>query len=212
MSDPSPSADHFRQSYAQQPPWEIGQLQPALAAVADRIQGSVLDAGCGTGDCAMYFAARGRAVYGVDFVPEAIARAKAKAELQGLEVCFLTMDALALGQLPRQFDNVIDSGLFHVLSDSDRTKYVAALATILRPGGHLWLLCFSEHEPPGPGPRRTSRQDLETTFADDWQIESIDDVHMQAATHVPAGVFSPGGPRAYRLVARRDGTARDSSV
>jgi 2-polyprenyl-3-methyl-5-hydroxy-6-metoxy-1,4-benzoquinol methylase len=180
MSDPSPSADQFRQAYAQQPPWEIGHLQPALAAVADQIQGSVLDAGCGTGDCALHFASQGHAVYGVDFVPETIAHAKAKAESQGLEVCFLTMDALALGQLPRQFDNVIDCGLFHVLSDADRPKYVAALATV-------------------------SRQELETAFADDWQIESIDDVHMQAASHVPAGVFSPGGPRAYRLVARRIG-------
>ena len=101
MSDPSPSAEHFRQAYAQQPPWEIGHLQPALAAIADRIQGSVLDAGCGTGDCALFFAARGQSVYGVDFVPEAIAHAKAKAKSQGLEVCFLTMDALALGQLPQ---------------------------------------------------------------------------------------------------------------
>ncbi len=205
MADTSPSADHFRQAYTQQPPWEIGHLQPALAAVADRIQGSVLDAGCGTGDCARFFASRGQVVYGVDFVPEVIAQAKAKAQAQaqGLDVCFLAMDALALGQLPQQFDNVIDSGLFHVLSETDRTAYVAALATVLRPGGYLWLLCFSEHEPPGAGPRRVSRQELESAFADSWQIESIDDVQMQTAPHVPEGVFSAGGPRAYRLVARR---------
>ena len=203
MADTSPSADHFRQAYAQQPPWEIGHLQPALAAIADRIQGSVLDAGCGTGDCALYFASRGQVVYGVDFVPEVIASAKVKAQSQGLDVCFLAMDALALGQIPRQFDNVVDSGLFHVLSDSDRNTYVAALAAVLRPGGYLWLLCFSEHEPPGPGPRRISRHELETAFADNWQVESIDDVQMQAAAHVPPGVFSAGGPHAYRLVARR---------
>jgi SAM-dependent methyltransferase len=203
MSDTSPSAEHFRQAYSEQPPWEIGHLQPALAAIADRIQGSVLDAGCGTGDCALYFAAHGHVAYGVDFVPEAIARAKAKADAQGLEVCFLAMDALSLGQLPRQFDHVIDSGLFHVLSDADRSPYVAALATVLRPGGHLWLLCFSEHEPPGAGPRRISRQDLESAFASDWQIESIDEVHMEAAAHVPPGTFSANGPHAYRLIARR---------
>jgi len=206
MSNTSPSAEHFRQAYSQQPPWEIGHLQPALAAIADRIQGSVLDAGCGTGDCALHFAAHGHVTYGVDFVPEAIARAKAKAESQGLEVCFLAMDALPLGQLPRQFDNVLDSGLFHVLSDADRPQYVAALATVLRPGGHLWLLCFSELEPTGAGPRRVSRQDLESAFAQDWQIESIDEVHMEAAPHVPPGTFSAHGPHAYRLVARRNET------
>jgi SAM-dependent methyltransferase len=203
MADTSPSADHFRQAYAQQPPWEIGHLQPALAAIADQIQGSVLDAGCGTGDGALFFASRGQVVYGIDFVPEAITQAKAKAVAQGLDVCFLTMNALALGQLPQQFDNVIDCGLFHLFSDTDRAAYVTALATVLRPGGHLWLLCFSEQEPPGAGPRRVSRQELESAFADNWQIESIDDVQMQAAPHVPEGVFSAGGPQAYRLVARR---------
>ena len=203
MTDVSPSADHFRQAYAQQPPWEIGHLQPALAAIADQIQGSVLDAGCGTGDCALFFASRGQVVYGIDFVPEAIAQAKAKAVAQGLDACFLTMNALALGQLPQQFDNVIDCGLFHLFSDTDRAAYVAALATVLRPGGHLWLLCFSEQEPPGAGPRRISRREIETTFADDWQIESLDEVRMEAAPHVPANVFSAGGPRAYRVVARR---------
>jgi SAM-dependent methyltransferase len=203
MADTSPSTEHFRQAYTQQPPWEIGHLQPALAAIADLIRGSVLDAGCGTGDCALYFASRGQVVYGVDFVPEVIAQAKAKAQAQGLDACFLAMDALALGQLPQQFDNVIDSGLFHVLSETDRTAYVAALATIVRPGGYLWLLCFSEHEPPGAGPRRVSRQKLESAFAVNWQIESIDVVQMQTAPHVPEGVFSAGGPQAYRLVARR---------
>ena len=203
MADASPSADQFRQAYSQQPPWEIGHLQPALAAVADQIQGSVLDAGCGTGDCALFFAARGQVVYGVDFVPEVIAQAKAKAAAQGLDVCFLAMDALALGQIPQQFDNVIDSGLFHVLSDSDRASYVAALATVLRPGGHLWLLCFSEQEPPGAGPRRMARREIEAAFADHWQLESLEEVRMETAPHVPANMFSAGGPRAYRVVVRR---------
>ncbi len=203
MTDISPQADHFRDAYAQQPPWEIGHPQPALVAVADRIEGSILDAGCGTGDCALFFAARGHVVYGVDFVPEAIAQAKAKAAARQLEACFLVMDALALGQLPRQFDNVIDCGLFHVLADHDRRMYVDAIGQVLRPGGQLWLLCFSEQEPPGQGPRRISRADLHDAFATGWKIESIDEVRMEAAPHVPLGTFSAGGPHAYRLLARR---------
>ena len=72
----------------------IGQPQPAPVAVADQIEGSILDAGCGTNYHARFFAARGHVVYGVDFVPEAIARAKAKAAASHLEACFLVMDAL----------------------------------------------------------------------------------------------------------------------
>jgi cyclopropane fatty-acyl-phospholipid synthase-like methyltransferase len=57
------------------------------------------------------------------------------------------MDALALKDLPEVFDSVIDSGLFHVFSDEDRKRYVGGLATVLKPGGRLFLLCFSDEEP-----------------------------------------------------------------
>lgn len=203
MADPSPQTEHFRNAYENRPPWEIGHLQPALAAVADRIQGSILDAGCGTGDCALFFAGRGHDVYGVDFVPEVIELAKSKAAARQLKAGFLVMDALALGQLPRQFDNVIDSGLFHVLADQDRAKYVEAIRQVLKPGGRLWLLCWSDQEPPKPGPRRMSRRDLQEAFAAGWTIESLEDVRMEAAAYVPPGTFEQGGPRAYRLVAQR---------
>jgi hypothetical protein len=38
---------NFENLYAGQPRWEIGRPQNALLDVADRITGSVLDAGCG---------------------------------------------------------------------------------------------------------------------------------------------------------------------
>ncbi len=40
--------------YTGQAPWDIGRPQQAFFAVADRITGSVLDAGCGTGDTALF--------------------------------------------------------------------------------------------------------------------------------------------------------------
>ena len=75
------------------------------------------------------------------------------------------MDALALKELPEVFDNVIDSGLFHVFSDADRRRYVEGLASVLRPGGRLFLLCFSDAEPGNQGPRRGSRNEIEDAFA-----------------------------------------------
>jgi hypothetical protein len=42
---------------------------------------------------------------------------------------------------------VIDCGPFHVFSDEDRRRYVEGRATALKPGGRLFLLCFSD----GPG-------------------------------------------------------------
>jgi 2-polyprenyl-3-methyl-5-hydroxy-6-metoxy-1,4-benzoquinol methylase len=66
----------FESAYAGQPPWDIGRPNKTLVDVADRITGSVLDAGCGTGENALYFAGRGCQVTGIDFIEEAINRAK----------------------------------------------------------------------------------------------------------------------------------------
>jgi len=54
--------ESFRSSYAGSPPWDIGKPQPAFRAAADKVVGSILDAGCGTGEHALFFAARGHAV------------------------------------------------------------------------------------------------------------------------------------------------------
>jgi hypothetical protein len=40
--------------YAGQAPWDIGKPQKPFIDVADRIAGSILDAGCGTGDTALF--------------------------------------------------------------------------------------------------------------------------------------------------------------
>jgi len=39
-------------------------------------------------------------------------------------------------------------------------------------------MCFSEREPGDWGPRRVTQQELRTTFADGWRIDSIDAVHF----------------------------------
>ena len=64
--------DHFRDAYAGAPPWDIGKPQAIFQAAADAIAGSVLDAGCGTGENALFLASRGRAVTGFDFLEEPI--------------------------------------------------------------------------------------------------------------------------------------------
>src|SRR5947199_5016064 len=100
----------FAAMYAGQAPWDIGKPQKPFINVADRITGSVLDAGCGTGDTALFFAGRGCKVTGIDFIEEAIRRARCKAAERGAQVTFLVQDALTLKDWSERFDNVIDSG------------------------------------------------------------------------------------------------------
>jgi SAM-dependent methyltransferase len=193
----------FENLYVGQPRWEIGRPQQAILEVADRITGSVLDAGCGTGDNALYFASRGQKVTGIDFLAEPINLAKQKSAERGLTATFLVMDALALKGLPEVFDSVIDSGLFHVFSDEDRRRYVDSLASVLKPGGRLFLLCFSDAEPGEQGPRRISRNEIVDAFGEGWAIESTEPSRYEVRPDLNDISFCDGGPRAWFVTVRR---------
>jgi cyclopropane fatty-acyl-phospholipid synthase-like methyltransferase len=91
-----------------------------------------------------------------------------------VQVTFVVKDALTLKDWSERFDKVIDSGLFRVFSDDDRRRYVEGLATVLKPGSRLFLLCFSDGEPGTQGPRRVSKKELNDAFAEGWSIESIE--------------------------------------
>lgn len=200
-----PDRSTFESAYAGQAPWDIGRPQKAFLDVADQVTGSVLDAGCGTGDNALYFASQGRQVTGIDFLEEPIQRARRKASERGVTATFLVRDALTLKDWSERFDTVIDSGLFHVFSDEDRRRYVEGLATVLRPGGRLFLLCFSEEEPGTQGPRRVSKKELHDAFAAGWVIESIEPSRFEVRPDLKDITFSEGGPRAWFVVVRRAG-------
>ena len=195
----------FESLYTGQPRWEIGRPQKVLLDVADQITGSILDSGCGTGENALFFAKRGHRVTGFDFLAEPITLAKQKAAERGQKATFLVLDALALKELPEVFENVIDSGLFHVFSDEDRRRYVEGLASVLKPGGRLFLLCFSDDEPGDQGPRRVSRKEIENAFAQGWVVESIEPSRYEVRPDPKDASFAEGGPRAWFVVARRAG-------
>jgi cyclopropane fatty-acyl-phospholipid synthase-like methyltransferase len=197
----------FESAYQETAPWDIPGPQPAVVGLEDSgsISGSVLDVGCGTGENALFLASRGHEVWGVDFVPVAIERARAKARQRGLDVHFQVGDALKLDRLGRTFDRAIDCGLFHTFSDEERPPYIAGLAASLRPGGCAHILCFSDHEPPGQGPRRVTQQEIRDAFRDGWEVESIREARFQTTDHPEARTFSPGGPRAWLATIRRAG-------
>lgn len=196
MSD-IPDKNTFVSLYAGRAPWDIGKPQQPFAAVADQVRGSVLDAGCGTGDNALFLAARGNKVTGIDFLEEPINRARRKAAERSLTATFVVKDATTLGDWNERFDNVIDCGLFHVFSDEDRKKYVAGLGNVLRSGGKLFLMCFSDGEPGTQGPRRVSERELRDAFAHGWTVQSIQPVRFEVIPDLKDFTFSEGGPKAW---------------
>lgn len=158
------------------PPWDIGRPQPAFVRLADQglLSGRVLDSGCGTGEQTLLAAAHGADAVGIDASGRAVQRAREKAAERGLVARFEVGDALRLADLGLTFDAIIDSGVFHVFDDENRARYVASLASVLRPGGCCYLICFSDRQPGDYGPRRVSQDELRAAFSLGWTILGID--------------------------------------
>jgi cyclopropane fatty-acyl-phospholipid synthase-like methyltransferase len=165
----------FEEMYHGTPPWDIGRPQPAVVRLeeAGEIVGRVIDIGCGTGENSCYLASRGHRVRGVDAAPTAVAKAKAKATARGLDVEFAVADALALETPHPLFDAVLDCGLFHTFSDVERPRYAASVGRVVRAGGRMSILCFSEHEPNWGGPRRVTQDEIRAAFADGWSVRDL---------------------------------------
>jgi SAM-dependent methyltransferase len=194
-------------------PWDIGRPQPVFVSLADagEIGSLVLDSGCGSGENALMLAERGLEVVGVDVAPTAIAKARGKAADRGLSVEFLVGDVLNLVQVtsrtgtPR-FATVIDAGCFHVFDDAERAQYVESLAAVIQPGGVVHVLCFSDQVPGTLGPRRISKADLLSAFADGWTVERIEDAEFDVNPDFPLG-----RPHAWLArIVRETGAAIDS--
>ncbi len=194
----------FQAAYEGQPPWDLGRPQKPFIDHADQITGDVLDPGCGTGDNALFFAQRGQTVLGIDFVEKPLELARRKAEELGVQAEFLAMDALKLKELRRTFDSVIDCGLFHVFAGEDRCPYVEGLAHVVKDGGRVFLMCFSDEEPDGGGPRRISQAELQEAFADGWTIESVTPARFEPNPNADQRYFDEDGPRAWFVVIRRN--------
>ena len=170
------AAREWDDSYAGPPaPWDIGRPQPAFVRLADAgaLTGTLLDAGCGTGEHTILAVPSSDRALGIDVSPLAIEIARQKAAERKVHARFQVLDALSLVTLGETFDTIVDSGLFHVFDDEPRAQYVEALHAVLRPGGHLHLMCFSDRQPGDWGPRRVTEDELRAAFSSGWRIDSL---------------------------------------
>ena len=170
------AAHDWDDSYAgPPPPWDIGRPQPAFARLAEAgtLSGALLDAGCGTGEHTILAARYNARALGIDVSPRAVEIAHHKAVERGVDASFQVLDALRLVTLGETFDTIVDSGLFHVFDDAARSQYVTAVHAVIRPGGHLHLMCFSDRQPGDWGPRRVSEDELRAAFGSGWRIDSL---------------------------------------
>jgi cyclopropane fatty-acyl-phospholipid synthase-like methyltransferase len=177
----------FEQIYGneqQRPPWDLDGPTPFVADLEgqNEFQGTILDAGCGTGENALFLAAHGHTVVGMDAAPTAVARAREKAQQRQLQATFVEADACDIAGYSNTFETVLDCGFFHVLSPEDQSRYVKALNRATTPNAVLHLMAFSDRNSPWREDRPTgcfthgvSESELRDAFSSEWTIESLEE-------------------------------------
>ena len=108
----------------------LAELPPAPAAIADL--------GCGTGTLSVLLAAEGYAVTGVDFAPEMVRAARAKARAAGASARFELSDAAAPTLPAASFDVVLARHVLWAMPDTGDA--LEAWLRLLLPGGLLVLV------------------------------------------------------------------------
>jgi len=186
------SGEPWDASYRDGPaPWELGEPQPAIVRLASRgvFAGTVLDAGCGSGDNALHLASLGATVIGVDVAATALASARSKARARGLSAEFVALDAFELARLGRSFATVLDCGLFHTFDANERSRYVASVGSVTEAGGTLYVLCFGD-DGSDIGPHPVREDELRMSFGPStgWTIVTIERERILTRFHGERGV------------------------
>lgn len=154
--------------------WYLNSLDSDLKKeLKDRkiTSGKFLDLGTGPGTQAHGLAQLGFEVIGTDISKEAIRLAGSKYK----DVLFMEDDVLNTtlnSELNLQFDYIFDRGCFHVFAEDLKDSYIESVLQLLKPGGLLFLKCFSDTQPEiGKGPYRFSPADIAKIFGGHFQIE-----------------------------------------
>ena len=158
-------------------PWDSGVSPPELKDLIEgpqaRPPGKALDLGCGTGTNSIYLAQHGWDVTGIDFIPRAVERAKAKAAAAKVTPRLIQGDVTRLAELNvgGGFSLVFDLGCYHSIPESKRDGYARGMTTATVPGA-TWLVW-------GFNPKLTrnpllfakmTRDELDHRFGKDWSV------------------------------------------
>ena len=183
---------HWDSAYRQEagfegpPPWNIGEPQPELAALAaaGKFRSDVLDAGCGFAELSLALAADGYTVHGVDLTPTAVAAAATAAQERGLTTAtFEQADITAFSGHDGRFNTVVDSTLFHSLPVEGRDDYLRAVHRAAADGAGYFVLVFAKGAFPAEWeqkPNEVDEDELRAAVSQYWEIDEIRAAYIHA--------------------------------
>jgi len=182
----------YHEEAVEEMPWFYPGLDPDLVGALEGLgitAGSILDLCTGPGTQAMKLAERGFEVTAFDISKTAVKKAHENAKKKGLDIEFVEKDFLA-GGAGRTFDFVFDRGCFHTLSPELRGEYLKVISKLIRPGGYLFLKCFSHREKMEGGPYRFTPEEIRGYFSGPFDVLSIEEtVYHGTLKPLPIALF-----------------------
>jgi len=174
------------------PPWSLGEPQPEIAALIDqgKINGDVLDAGCGEAALSLHLAALGHNTVGLDASPTAVELARAEAAKRGLtNASFEVADITDFTSWPTgyegRFNTVVDSTLFHSMPVELRDGYQQSIVRAAAPGASYFVLVFDATGMPDGPANPVTEDELRDVVSPYWVIDEIRPARIHA--NVPDG-------------------------
>ncbi|ELZ01331.1 methyltransferase type 11 [Natrialba chahannaoensis JCM 10990] len=173
MTDETQSTDYAEVTKRQQETWATGDfneiarqnvvMAEALCEAVDPHPGQrVLDIACGSGTAALVAGRRYCEVSGIDYVPELIDRANARAQANGQQIDFRVGDAQDMPFPDDTFDVVLS--VYGVQFAADQEQAARELLRVCKPGGKIglagptpegwsgdWFEAHAQYVPPPPG-------------------------------------------------------------
>ncbi|HEX5465057.1 MAG TPA: methyltransferase domain-containing protein [Candidatus Limnocylindrales bacterium] len=164
-----------------QAPWDTGRPSTELIRVLREQHvrpGAAIELGCGSGTNAVWLAAAGFRVTGLDIAPSAVAMARARAAEAGASVRFVLADLLdPPAELGGPYDFVFDRGCYHAARQFDVDRFLATVEGLLRPGTEGLFLTGNAREPRS-GPPVVSEAELRGELGRIFEIVRLREFRM----------------------------------
>jgi methyl halide transferase len=160
-------------------PWNSETPPDALVELVESrkvLPCRAVDLGCGAGNYAIYLAAHGFDMTGVDSSPAAVKIATGNARRLGVRCRFIIADLIGdLHEVQERFDFAFDWEFLHHIFPDDRETYVRNVVRILNRGALYLSVSFSETDPQfgGTGKFRTTPIGTTLYFSSEPEIRDL---------------------------------------